>query len=120
MLNIAFATLAIAVLMGSLLAIPYLREVAAPPLPLGALHGAVAVGGLAVLTLALGGAPRGIAEGTGSFGAIAAALMAVAALAGLVQFALRLRRRRLPGALIGVHATLAIGGFIVLLVYVLG
>ncbi len=120
MLNAAFTLLVVAVLMGSLLAVPYLREGAAPPWLLGVLHGLIAMSGLALLALALRGSPRGVAQGVGSFGAIAAALIAVAALAGLVQFILRLRRQRPPGALIGVHATLAIGGFIILLVYVLG
>lgn len=121
MLNAAFAALAVAVVFGSLLALGYLREAAAPPpWPLGALHGLIAIGGLALLALALRGPPRGAEQGTGSFGTIAAALLALAALAGLAQLALRLRGRRLPGGLIGAHATLAIGGFVVLLVYVLG
>ena len=121
MLNAAFAALAVAVLFGSLLALGYLREGAMPPpWPLGALHGLIALGGLAILALALRGPPRGVEQGAGSFGNIAAALFALAALAGLAQFVLRLRGRRLPGTLIGAHATLAIGGFVVLLVYVLG
>lgn len=121
MLNAAFALLIVAVLMGSLLAVGYLREGAVlPPVALGALHGAIALAGLAFLLLALGGPPRGVEQGLGSFGTIAAVLIALAALIGLAQFALRLRRRRLPGTLIGAHAMLAIGGFVVLLVYVLG
>ena len=121
MLNAAFAALAVAALFGSLLAIAYLREGAAPPpLPFGALHGLIGIGGLAILTLALRGPPRGVEQGTGSFGTIATALIALAAFAGLFQFALRLRGRRLPGTLIGAHATLAVGGFVILLVYVLG
>jgi hypothetical protein len=121
MVNVAFIALAIAVLFGLLLAVGYLREGAAPPpWPLGALHGLIAIGGLALLTLALRGPPRGAEQGTGSFGIIATTLIATAALAGLIQLALRLRGRRLPGGLIGAHATLAIGGFVILLVYVLG
>ncbi|HTT46900.1 MAG TPA: hypothetical protein VMG39_02745 [Pseudolabrys sp.] len=120
MLNAAFIVLVVAGLFGSGLAVPYLREGPAPPWPIGAAHGLIALTGLALLALTLRGPPRGVAQGIGSFGAIAAVLLALAALAGLVQFALRLRRRRLPGALLGAHATLAIGGFIILLVYVLG
>ena len=97
MLNAAFAALAVAVLFGSLLAVAYLREAAAtPPLPFGVLHGLIALGGLALLTLALRGPPRGVAQGTGSFGTIAATLFTLAAFVGLFQFALRLRGRRLP------------------------
>ena len=121
MLNAAFALLAIAVLFGSLLAVAFLREsIAPPPWPFGALHGLIALGGLALLTLTLAGPPRGVAQGSGSFGIVAAALLTLAALAGLAQLTLRLRGRRLPGTLIGAHATLAVGGFVVLLVYVLG
>ena len=98
----------------------HLRESAAsPPWPLGALHGLIALAGLGLLALALRGPPRGLDQGTGSFGTIAAALIALAALVGLMQLAARLRKKRLPGVLIGVHATLAISGFVVLLAYVL-
>jgi hypothetical protein len=120
MLNAAFIVLGIAVLLGGVLAVLHLREGAAPPpLPFGALHGFIAIAGLALLALALRGPPRGIAQGTGSFGTIAAALIGMAALVGLTQLAARLRNRRLPGMLIGIHATLAVGGFVVLLAYVL-
>ena len=120
MLNAAFIVLGIAVLLGGVLAVPHLREGAAPPLlPFGALHGLIAIAGLALLALALRGPPRGVAQGTGSFGTIAAALIGMAALVGLTQLAARLRGRRLPGMLIGIHATLAVGGFVVLLAYVL-
>ncbi len=119
MLNAAFIILAIAVLLGSALAVRHLREDASPPpWPLGALHGLVAIVGLGCLVLALRGPPRGLAQGAGSFGTIAAALIALAALAGLMQLATRLRKKRPPGLLIGVHATLAIVGFVILLAYV--
>ena len=119
MLDAAFIVLVVAVVFGSILAVPYLRESAAAPLPVGALHGLIGIGSLAILALALRGPPRGIEEGVGSFGLIAAVLLALAALAGLLQFALRLRDRRLPSPLVGLHAMLAIGGFVVLLAYVL-
>ncbi len=120
MLNAAFTVLAIAVLLGSVLAVLHLREGAAPPpWPFGALHGLTAVIGLGMLAFALRGPPRGVEQGVGSFGTIAAVLLALAALIGLMQLAARLRQRRLSGGLIGMHATLAVGGFVILLVYVL-
>ena len=120
MLNAAFIVLGIAVLLGGVLAVLHLREGAAPPpLPFGVLHGFIAIGGFALLALALRGPPRGLAQGTGSFGTIAAALIGMAALVGLAQLAARLRGRRLAGMLIGIHATLAVSGFVVLLAYVL-
>jgi hypothetical protein len=120
MLNATFIVLAFAVLLGSVLAVLHLREGAAPPpWPFGALHGLIAIAGLGMLAFALRGPPRGVAQGVGSFGTIAAALLALAALIGLMQLAARLRQRRLPGTLIGAHATLAVGGFVILLVYLL-
>lgn len=120
MLYTAFTFLGIAVLLGNVLAVLHLREGATPPpWPLGALHGLIALAGLGLLGLALRGPPRGLDQGTGSFGAIAATLIALAALVGLAQLAGRLRKRRLSGMLIGIHATLAVGGFVILLAYVL-
>jgi hypothetical protein len=119
MLTAAFITLAVAVLLGSGLALLHGRDAAAPPWPLGALHGLIAIGGLGCLVLALRGPPRGLDQGTGSFGTIACVLIALAALAGLALLAARLRKRRMSATLIGVHATLAISGFVVLLAYVL-
>ena len=120
MLNFAFAVLALAVLFGALLAVLHLREGAAPPpWPFGALHGTIGVGGLALLVLALRGPPRGVEQGVGSFGTIAAVLLALAVLLAIALIAARLRGKRLAGTLIGAHATLAISGFVVLMVYVL-
>ncbi|MGC1697040.1 MAG: hypothetical protein WA743_17400 [Pseudolabrys sp.] len=120
MLYAAFTALGIAVLLGSVLAVLHLRQgVAQPPWPLGASHGLIALAGLGLLAFALRGPPRGLDQGTGSFGTIAVALIALAALVGLAQLAARLRKKRLSGVLIGIHATLAIGGFVILLVYVL-
>ena len=60
MLTAAFVILGIAVLLGCLLAVLYLRtEGAAAPWPLAALHALVAVGGLFCLALALRGPLRG-------------------------------------------------------------
>jgi hypothetical protein len=121
MLIAALAILAVAVLLGSALAVMHLRTdgAVAPPWTLAALHGLVAVAGLGCLSLALGGPPRGLAQGTAAFGIIATALMAAAAVLGAGFVAARLRQRRLPGLLIGIHATLAVSGFVILTVYVL-
>src|SRR5690348_8530096 len=108
MLILAFVLLAVAVVVGAVLAVLHLREGrAAPPLALPAVHGLLAIAGFAALLVALEGPPRGEEMGTASFGAIAAVLLALAALFGLAMLALHLLRRRLPGVLIGAHATLA-------------
>jgi hypothetical protein len=121
MLTAALAILGIAVLLGSALAVMHLRTEGAvmPPWKLAALHGLVALVGLGCLVLALRGPPRGLQQGTAAFGMIAAVLMAAAATLGIGFAAARLRKRRLPGLLIGVHATLAVSGFVILFVYVL-
>jgi hypothetical protein len=120
MLNAAFIVLGIAVLLGCGLAVLHWRAGAAPPpRPFGVLHGFIAVAGLGLLALALRGPPRGLEQGTGSFGVIAAALIALAALAGVALLAARLRKKQLSGTLIGIHATFAVGGFVILLAYVL-
>ena len=120
MLTTTFVILGIAVLLGSLLAVLYLRtEGAAAPWPLAALHGLVAIGGLFCLALALRGPLRGVEQGTASFGIIAVTLIGSAALIGVGSLVTHLLKRRLPGILIGVHATLAVGGFAILAAYVL-
>jgi len=119
MLTAAFVTLWIAVLLGCLLAVLYLRtEGAAAPWPLAALHGLVAVGGLFCLALALRGPLRGVEQGTASFGIIAVTLIGSAALIGVGSLVAHLLKRRLSGILIGIHATLAVGGFVILAAYV--
>jgi len=120
MLIAAFVFLGLAVLLGSVLAVMHMREgTAVPAWPVGALHGLLAAGGLGCLLLALRGPARGVAQGTVSFGAIAAALLVLAAAFGLTLLGARIGRRRIAGALIGIHATLAVGGFVVLAAYVL-
>jgi LPXTG-motif cell wall-anchored protein len=121
MLNAAFTMLAIAVSVGAVLTTPYLRGAgaAAPPWGLAAVHVVSAIGGLGCLLIALRGPPRGLALGTGSFGMIAAALIGLALLIGGGLLAMRIRKRRPGGMLIGIHATIAVSGFVVLAAYVL-
>jgi len=120
MLNLSFTLIAIAALFGTLLALPYLRGASMPPGWAVGVHAALGLGGFIVLLLALRGPPRGLEQGTGSFGAISAGLIAAALVAALGMLAARLRRRRASAALIGLHATLAVGGFVVLIVYLFG
>lgn len=121
MLTATFALLGAAVLLGSVLAVVHLRagDAASPPSSIAALHGLLGLRGFACLVLGLLGPPQGLETGTASFGAIAAALIGLAALAGSGILATRFVKRRLSGALIGIHATLAVGGFVVLAAYLL-
>ena len=119
MLVAAFVILAFAVLLGSVLAISHLqREDHAPSWSPAALHGLVAISGLSCLALALRGPPRGLDQGTASFGLIAIALIALAALVGVGLLAARVFKRRIAGIMIGVHASLAVIGFVVLAAYI--
>jgi hypothetical protein len=119
MLTAAFAVLAAAVLLGTGLAILHARGKSTVPAPLGIAHGLLGLGGLAFLLLALRGPARGLDQGTASFGIVGAILIACAAAVGLAIFtAYRLRHRR-AGTLIGIHATLAVVGFVILAAYVL-
>ena len=120
MLNAAFYVLAIAVLLGTLLAVLHFSKAGAalPPWPLAALHALLALGGFGLLLVALQGPPRGVDQGMGSFGTIAAALFVMAALFGGGLLAGRLRRRPPGTTLIGIHAMIAVTGFVILIAYV--
>jgi hypothetical protein len=120
MLVAAFVILAVAVLLGSVLAALHLQTEgrAAAPWRLAALHGLLAISGLGCLALALRGPPRGLAQGTASFGTIAATLITMAALVGGGLLAAHVFKRRIAGIMIGVHATLAVSGFVILAAYV--
>jgi len=121
MLTAAFAVLAAAVLFGAALAVQFVRggTATAVPWPAAALHGFVGIAGLGCLLLALRGPPCGLGQGTASFGAIAATLLALAALAGLGVLLMHRGKKQRAGTLIGLHATLAISGFVVLAAYLM-
>lgn len=119
MLIAALAILGAAVLLGAGLAVLELRANAwAAPAWLKTVHGLIALAGFACLLLALRGPPRGLAAGTGAFGTIAAVLTGLAALVGGTILVMHLRKKRGTGVLIGIHATLAVSGFVILAAYV--
>jgi hypothetical protein len=119
-LTLAVLAFTIVVLLGGTLAIQIVRHPAAPPPRILAwLHGIAALLSYGVLLVALMGPPRGAATGTQSFGLIAALLFLLAAVIGIAGLALHLRRRRMPGIAIGIHASVAIFGYVLLAVYLL-
>jgi hypothetical protein len=118
MLTAALLLLGLALLAGSVAAVMFLRA-GRVPVPLAALHGLIGLGGFFWLLLALRGPPRGLATGTSAFGAIAAVLIALAAIAGGCILAAHRVKPRLAGTLIGVHATLAVSGVVILAAYLL-
>jgi hypothetical protein len=82
----------------------------------GPMHGLAGLSGLVLLLLALRGPVRGAAYGVAGFGGVAAALLGLAIATGLVVLTVR-RRRGDPMLAIGLHATLAIFGLVLLAAY---
>ncbi|HTV44371.1 MAG TPA: hypothetical protein VMF05_03560 [Stellaceae bacterium] len=116
MIKLSFAILCVAGLCGMALAVVHLRAArpASAQSALAVLHGVIGAAGLAILLVDLDHMPRQHAMGTTGFGRTSAVLLALALLLGLTIAAVRWRRRRPNGALIGVHAGLAIAGLVVL------
>lgn len=107
-------------LLGAALVLMVMREPEKPPPSLlASAHGACALIGYGTLLWALRGPPRGMETGTQSFGVTAAVLLLVAAAVGIATLTLHFRHRRLPGFWAGVHAMVAISGYVILAVYLL-
>jgi hypothetical protein len=83
---------------------------------LGPLHGLAGASGLALLVLALRGPARGVAYGADGFGTMSAFLLGLAIVTGLLVLTVR-RRKGDPMLAIGLHATLAIFGLVLLAAY---
>jgi hypothetical protein len=120
MLLVSLGLALIAAALGSVLAALSFRPGLPPPAPIyGVLHGCLGAAGFVALMLVLRGPPRGVAMGVGSFGDIAAVLLAVALLVGLIMLAVRSHARQVSGLIIGIHATIAISGIVILAAYTL-
>ncbi len=120
MLVAAFVILAVVVLLGCVLTDLHSRagDRTEWHWPLATLHGFFAVAGLECLVLALVRSPRLLDQENASFGIGAAALIVLAALVGLSFLTTQVLKGRHAWILIGIHATLAVSGFIVLAAYV--
>lgn len=80
------------------------------PMPLALIHGLVAAIALVLVLIA-------ILAGNGSSLVITAlVLFVIAALGGFVLFSNHLRGKALPSGLVGIHAVVAVSGFVVLLI----
>jgi hypothetical protein len=121
MLNAALIALVFAVLFGSWLAVLHFdgRPPERAPWPLALLHAGLALGGFGLLAAALNGPPRGADQGMAAFGLTAAGLFAGAIALGLGIFVRFRLRRKGASALVGIHATLAISGIVILAANVL-
>ena len=120
MLDLAFGLLCAAALLGTGLAILYLKGASAKPPAVSVLvaHAALGAAALVVLVVALS---RGLPQtgmGTTGFGRVAGVLLALALAVGLMLAHAARQRRRPSELLVGTHAGLAIAGFVVLLTLV--
>ena len=120
MLRLALGLCCAAAAIGGGLAVHYARgpQVKQAPVAVPVLHGALGAASLATLLLALRRGLPASADGTAGFGAIAAGLLGLALLLGLVLAHAAWRKRRPAGVLVGGHAGLAIAGLVVLLTLV--
>lgn len=120
MLLLSFLLLLAAALVGTVLGVVHLAagRAASVPWPAWVAHALLGVAGFGVLLLALGGPPRGAAMGVSSFGRFAAVALVAALLVGGAILSGRLRRRPVSVLTLGLHATLAVGGVVVLAAYV--
>lgn len=120
MLIAAFTILGIAILLGLSTWVLYLYAGYASALPgrLAPVHGLFAIAGFLCLILALNGPPRQAPPGTASFGNIAAVFLALAALVGGAIFVAHLRGKSFSQMAFGIHATLAVSGFVILAAYI--
>lgn len=109
MLTIAALLLALAALGGLTAAFLRYRSGSNPPMQLSLIHGAAGAAGL-VLAIAAGFADEFTSRHT-----IAVALLVIAALGGFVLFGTHLRDRLISLPVIGIHALVAVAGYVTLL-----
>jgi hypothetical protein len=106
-MTIALILFALAAVGGLTLA--YLRLKEQPlPMPLALAHGAFAASGIVALLL-------NVIDGAPEHAKIALGLFIVAALGGFLLFGLWMQKKQLPLGVIAVHALVAVGAFVLLL-----
>ena len=113
MLLLSFSLLLLAALLGGVLAALHLRAGRMRPLrrPLWALHGLLGLSGFGRRCCSACADRRAAWRwASAGFGRVAAILLALALLAGAEILFERLRHHRLPVLMVGLHATIAIGG----------
>ena len=83
----------------------------------GAVHGLTGILGFVLLIAGLGGPARGVARGAGSFGTVAAYMVGAGLVLASGLIWARWRRRPPSMLLVGVHATMGVGGLVMLAAY---
>lgn len=113
MLIASIILFALAAVSGALAGALRVRRGQNPGWPVALLHGALAAIGLVLLWV------HAIQHDFPTLATISAVLFVVAALGGFALVILHLKRRLLPLAILGVHALVAVAGFVLLLAGVL-
>jgi hypothetical protein len=118
MLQISLILLGIAMLFGFLLAALHLRGLdTAPPFLARLAHGVLGAAGLVALLLTMNRPAQGLNEGVGTFRLDAAVLLGAALLLGLgILLTFRIAPKS-AGAVIALHATIAMFGLAILAAY---
>jgi hypothetical protein len=115
LITVAVWVLTLAVAAGTVLALWHLRATdgtSRPPQVVGIAHGVVGAVGLGLLLLALGGPPRGVDAGVGSFGTWSAVLFAGALATGIGILLLRQKT-----IVMTIHAGIAVTSYVLLLAW---
>jgi len=108
-----------AVILGIFLGYQYLRRVRSRPVLIG-VHLLLGAGGLEVLAVLLRGAPDGDTLAPGKLGKVAAGLVVLALFSGLLAPMLGRRSRETMNIALATHAAVALAGFTLVLVWILG
>jgi hypothetical protein len=116
-ISIAAIIAACAAALGTYLAVRHGRPGPRPGWRPAALHGGLGLAAFVVLLAGLRGPAPRTGTGSGQFGLDAALLFGLALLSGLFPIAARLRRRPVSGLVLGLHATFAVMGLVVLLAF---
>ena len=110
MLEVAAVLFALAALAGIILAALHLKTKGAP-IRLAVIHGLLAAAGLVLLII-------GVTQmASAGLAGVALVIFVIAALGGFVLFAMHLKKKMLPSALIVVHGLVAVVAFVVLLIF---
>ena len=109
MLQVAVGLFAVAAVGGLTLAVLHFKGKNLP-LPLALLHGLLGAAGLVTLLLFV------LQAGASSKAAVALILFVVAALGGFYLFSFHLRKKKLPSAVVVIHALVAVSAFSILLI----
>lgn len=123
MLLLAVSLITLAILLGAGLTVWHLRAGGwlgrhIPPWSLGLLHGAFGVAGLAVLVVGLTG-PAAAGSGAPTVGYMAAGVLTIALLIGMVPLTARLLHRPMPLPIVvfAIHGTIAVYGTVLLIAF---